>query len=138
MSVDDGASPLKNPRHEKLAQLVTSGKSMPEAMREGGFSESSVKTACRYEKMPHIRARIDYLSQQAASKAVVTAADIALQLDEDRTFAREQGHSAAAVSATMGKAKVLGLIIDKSQIGVKRANRRLALARTASRSSSMG
>ena len=34
-------------------------------------------------------------------------------LDEDRAFARQQGHSAAAVSATMGKGKILGYVVDR-------------------------
>ncbi len=36
-------------------------------------------------------------------------------MDEDRTFARGLEHSAAAVSATLGKAKVLGLIKTKHE-----------------------
>lgn len=37
-------------------------------------------------------------------------------MDEDRDFARKNGHSAAAVSATMGKARLFGLLRDRSEI----------------------
>ena len=38
------------------------------------------------------------------------------QLDEDRDFARHKRHFAAAVSATMGKARLFGLLRDRSEI----------------------
>ena len=68
---------------------------------------------CRFQSDLSRRASALILQAQAAVKATVTAADIARQLDEDRAFAREQGHSAAAVSATMGKGKILGYVVDR-------------------------
>lgn len=50
-------------------------------------------------------------------KAVETVETIAAQLDEDRAFAREAGQSAAAVTATVAKAKLLGLMIDRKESG---------------------
>lgn len=61
-------------------------------------------------------ARVSELQGKAAERTVITVEDIARQLDEDRTFARENGAAAAAVSATMGKAKVLGLIVEKHDV----------------------
>ena len=38
------------------------------------------------------------------------------QLDEDRDFARQNGHSVAVVLATMGTARLFGLLRDRSEI----------------------
>ena len=46
----------------------------------------------------------------------ITIDSLSNQLDEDRDFARQNGHSAAAVSATMGKARLFGLLRDRSEI----------------------
>lgn len=62
-----------------------------------------------------VAARIAELQSRAAEKAVVTAVDIARQLDEDRRFARKVNQAGAAVSASLGKAKVLGLLPDRHE-----------------------
>jgi phage terminase small subunit len=67
------------------------------------------------------------LKARAAEKVIVTVADIAQQLDEDREFARKLNVPAAAVSATMGKAKVLGLLEDKTRVDITTAGRPLGL-----------
>ena len=52
----------------------------------------------------------------AADKALVTIESIARQLDEDRQLAFSQGQAGAAVSATLGKAKLYGLVTDRHEI----------------------
>jgi len=105
-------SVLKNSRHEKFAQELAKGKSQLDAYRAAGFKPNE-SHASRLVSNGKVAARVAELKNAAAEKAVVTAADIARQLDEDRAFAKEMEAPAAMVSATMGKAKVLGLIIDK-------------------------
>ena len=106
---------LKNARHEKFAQELAKGKSQVEAYRLAGFKPNE-SHASRLVANGKVAARVAELKAAAAEKAVVTAADIARQLDEDREFARQLEAPAAAVSATMGKAKVLGLIIEKRDL----------------------
>jgi phage terminase small subunit len=103
---------LKNARHEKFAQELAKGKSQVEAYRLAGFKPNE-SHASRLVANGKVAERVAELKAVAAEKAAVTAADIARQLDEDREFARQLEAPAAAVSATMGKAKVLGLIIEK-------------------------
>jgi phage terminase small subunit len=67
------------------------------------------------------------LKTRAAEKVIVTVADIAQQLDDDREFARLLKVPAAAVSATMGKAKVLGLLEDKTKVDITTLGRPLGL-----------
>ena len=38
------------------------------------------------------------------------------QIDEDRRFARERGHSAAALSASVAKAKLLGFFAEQPAV----------------------
>jgi len=47
-------------------------------------------------------ARVAELHEKVASKTVITIADMVAALDEDREFARQNGHSAAAITASMG------------------------------------
>jgi phage terminase small subunit len=106
---------LKNGKHELFAQGLAKGKSQAEAYEDAGYAPSE-PNASRLTRNDKVRARVLELQERAAVRAEITVADIARQLDEDRAFARQNGSSAAAVAATMGLAKVLGLIVDKSDI----------------------
>lgn len=105
---------LENQRHERFAQEMAKGKSATEAYAKAGYRGDRT-AASRLSTNVNVQARLSELQAKAAEKAVVTVEDIARQLDEDRAFARESGAAAAAVSATLGKAKVLGLIVEKSE-----------------------
>jgi hypothetical protein len=104
--------PLKNARHERFAQELAKGSPASAAYEAAGYAPSEPNSS-RLTRNDKVAARVSELKERAAEKAVITAADIARQLDEDRAFAKENKHSAAAVSATLGKAKVLGLIADR-------------------------
>lgn len=105
---------LDNARHEAFAQHLAKQKTADEAYVLAGF-KANRGNATRLKANESVQRRIAELLSRAAERTVVTVEDIAKQLDEDRTFARENGAAAAAVSATLGKAKVLGLIVDKAE-----------------------
>lgn len=109
---------LKNTRYEAYAQHRAKGKTKDKSYALAGFKPHR-SNARRLDCRPEVQARIAELQGKAAEKAVTTVADIAKQLDEDRAFARTKEQASAAVSATMGKAKVLGLIVDKHVVGMK-------------------
>lgn len=111
------SGPLENARHERFAQALAKGKSQSEAYVLAGY-QPDAGAASRLSGNIKVRARVDEILGRAAVRAEITAADIAMQLDEDRQFARTHKQSAAAVSATLGKAKVLGLITDKSELRI--------------------
>lgn len=108
---------LKNPGHEAFAQEVCADpRDNTKAAIRAGLPEKSAKSAAsRLIKRPDVRARIAELQGAAATIAITSAVDIAKQLDEDRIFARKCKNASAMVAATMGKAKVLGLVVDKTQ-----------------------
>lgn len=60
-----------------------------------------------------VTGRVAELRTQHVERHKFTVDDMIAQLDEDRKFARELETPAAAVSASMGKAKVLGFLVDK-------------------------
>lgn len=107
--------PLANDKHERFCQAVLRGETLVQAYVSAGYKPSE-KNAARLRKNEGVTARIAELQEKAADMAILTAADIARQLDEDRLFARQCEAPAAMVAATMGKAKVLGLIVDKTQV----------------------
>ncbi|ALC12491.1 hypothetical protein [Sphingopyxis sp. 113P3] len=108
------SGPLKNARHEKFAQERAKGNSVDRSYVAAGF-RANRGNAARLNANESVQARIAELQSRAAEKTVVTVADIAKQLDEDREFARKNKQSSAAVSATLGKAKVLGLLPDRHE-----------------------
>lgn len=105
---------LSNPKHEAYAQALAKGKTQTEAYEAAGYKGDRT-AASRLATNVNVQSRVAELQSRAAAKAVVTIEDIARQLDEDREFARSVGSAAASVAATMGKAKVLGLIVDKNE-----------------------
>lgn len=108
------AGPLKNERHERMAQELAKGLPQFEAYRNAGF-RGPKSTASEIAAREDVRARVAEILERAAVKAEITVADIARQLDEDRDLAHKVEQPGAAVSASMGKAKLLGLIVDKVQ-----------------------
>ncbi|RWH76850.1 MAG: hypothetical protein EOQ86_19675 [Mesorhizobium sp.] len=60
--------------------------------------------------------RVAELQKRHAERAAVTVESIADQLDEDRQLAFSQGQASAAVSASLAKARLFGLLVDKSEV----------------------
>ena len=111
--------PLGNARHETFAQNLATGMSADAAYKLAGYRPSRAH-ASRLASNGNVLARIAFLQSQAANRAITTVEDIVRQLDEDRAVARRAKNPSAMVSATMGKAKVLGLIVNHHKIGIKR------------------
>lgn len=107
--------PLKNERHERMAQEMAKGTDQTEAHRRAGYAGTR-PAASMIASRPDVQARVAELLQRAATKAEVTVADIARQLDEDREEAKKLGQAGAMVSASLGKAKVLGLVVEKREL----------------------
>jgi hypothetical protein len=64
-----------------------------------------------------IRGRIDELLARGAERAEVTVASLLEELEVARQLAMQKGQASAAVQATMGKAKLTGLIVDRREVG---------------------
>lgn len=106
--------PLDNPRHERFAQYLLKGKSATEAYVMAGYKDNR-QHASRLVSNGDVQARVIELQEAAAVRAEKSAADIALQLDEDRKLAHDVKQAGAAVSASMGQAKLFGLIRERHE-----------------------
>lgn len=105
---------MLTPKNEKFCQNIISGMSGADAYRASyncSHSRDNViyVRACELLKKPEVAARIDELRQEIVEKSEITALDLISELEDVRLKAMEIGQTSAAVSAIMGKAKLLGL-----------------------------
>lgn len=123
---------LANPRWERFAQAIVAGlsdtqhNSQAGAYRMAGYSakpgnssEVCASKLLRFAK--GVAERIQELqaiaAKQAAKRKQVTIETIVDELDEARGIAKDEKQTSAMVSATTTKAKILGLQIDRSEVG---------------------
>ena len=110
---------LKNARHEWFAQNLAKGMSATVAYEKAGYKPNG-PNAGRMTKNDEIVERIAELQNRAAEKTGYTIVKATAELEEARELAATEKNPAAMVSASMGKAKVNGLLVDKHLVGMKR------------------
>jgi phage terminase small subunit len=71
--------------------------------------------ACELLKHGKVAVRIKTLQAKHAERHEITVNDLVKELEEARSLAKDIGQASAAVSATMGKAKLLGLVVEKTE-----------------------
>ena len=81
---------------------------------EGMKPESVNRKAKELMDNGKIAARVASVQAIAVERALVTIQSLTEELEEARALALREGQSSAAVSASMGKAKLHGLITDKA------------------------
>lgn len=99
---------LKNARHEAFAQGLAKGLTADQAYQDAGFKPHR-GNASRLSANENIRARVSEIQSKAVKKVEVTVESLAVELEEARALAIKESQTSAAVSATMGKAKLFGL-----------------------------
>jgi phage terminase small subunit len=110
--------PLDNPRWERFAQQLVKGKSQTEAYRNAGYrAKAATVNASQLLTKPKVAERLRELQEGAAARAEVTVASILNELEDARKLAAEINQPSAAVAATLGKAKVAGLIVERKEVG---------------------
>lgn len=73
--------------------------------------------ACELLKHSKVAVRVAELRARAAQRSVLTAQTILDELEQARMLALQLEQPAVMVSASMGRAKVGGLVIDKKEVG---------------------
>ncbi|MEN5103794.1 hypothetical protein [Brucella anthropi] len=106
---------LRNARHEAFAQGLAKGISADEAYQKAGYKPHR-GNASTLRTNQNILGRVAELQGKAAQKLAVTVESLATELEEARQIAIEEKQSSAAVSATMGKAKLFGLGTENRKI----------------------
>ena len=79
-------------------------------------AETVHKRASELMANGEVKGRIAELQAQAVERALVTVQSLTDELEEARALALQEGQPSAAVSASMGKAKLHGLLVDKAAI----------------------
>lgn len=99
-----------NARHERFCQELATGQSQCAAYQAAGYSPRR-DAASRLSANANIQARVRELKAAGAHLAAVTVADLVAELELARVTAlrADTPQTAAAISATMGKARLLGL-----------------------------
>ena len=106
---------LRNQRHEAFAQEMAKGKTATEAMAMVGYADP--RNSTRLTKNDEIRCRVEELQSVGASRAEVTITSLLAELERARLLAIKNGQAAAAVAASMAKAKLSGLPTDGDHVG---------------------
>jgi hypothetical protein len=111
---------LSNAKHELFCQHLALGKTATEAYEMAGYKPSR-SNASVLKANQNISDRLSEILQQSERKVVqqieYTRESLLAELEEARQTARDRGNASAMVSATIGKARVLGLIIDRREVG---------------------
>jgi phage terminase small subunit len=102
---------LSNPRHERVAQELSTGKSATEAYKNR-------TAASRLSTKVNIQARVKELQTEAAQKTKITIESLIREAEEVRGLAVTAGQLSAANTAIVTKAKLSGLWIDRSEVGM--------------------
>lgn len=111
------------PKQEQFARLYVETGNASEAYRQAYNTdnmkpETVTNEAYKLLQDPDISAMVDGLKAEARQRHAVTVGDLLHELEQARAaaLAAPTPQSSAAVSATMGKAKMLGLLVDKAEI----------------------
>ena len=111
------------PKQEQFTRLYVETGNASEAYRQAYNTdnmkpETVTNEAYKLLQDPDISAMVDDLKAEARQRHAVTVGDLLQELEQARAaaLAAPTPQSSAAVSATMGKAKMLGLLVDKAEI----------------------
>ena len=85
------------------------------AIRAGYSAATAKEQGYRLLTKVHVQARVAELHAAHRERLDTTVDSITLQLREDRALAHEKGQAGAAVQASMGLAKLYGLLVDKRE-----------------------
>jgi acyl-CoA reductase-like NAD-dependent aldehyde dehydrogenase len=115
---------LENGRRERFAQSVANGEEIGKAYVDAGFKPNKGNPTT-LKKRKDVQSRIAELLEERANAVTkkyaaeveYTRETILAKLEEAFEVAREAENGSAMASATMGMAKILGMIIDRREVG---------------------
>jgi hypothetical protein len=118
---------LENNKHEKFCQVWHETGNKSEAYRESHPNslkwkdETVHNKAYALSKRGEVLARFEQLQEQALKDHGVTIASLIEELNEARALAMttDTPQTSSAISATMNKAKLVGLDVHKSEQTIK-------------------
>jgi len=109
----DHVPTLRNPRHERFAQELATGKTADAAYGMAGYRENR-SNAARLSANQNIQKRVAEIQAVGAELAAITVETLIAEAEAARSKAMvEKGGAAAAVAAITAKAKLAGLWREK-------------------------
>ena len=111
------------PKQEKFCQVYIETGNASEAYRQAYNTEKMKPESVNskgYQLLQQVQitARLDELRAEHKKRHEITVDTLVAELEEARKLAFETEKAAAAVSATMGKAKLLGLVVEKQETNI--------------------
>ena len=106
--------PLQNQRHEVFAQELAKGASRTDSYAAAGYARDRT-AASRLSTNVNVQDRVAYLQNVSAHHAELTIERLTNELEEARKLAILSKNAGAAVSATMAKARLNGLLIHPTE-----------------------
>ena len=116
-----------NARQEAFARNIAEGRCQREAYRSAGYAPTSDNAtdanASRLLRLDKVQSRVRELQAAQAEASQITAERLLAELEEARSLALSLGQAGAAVAASMGRAKLCGLLIDRREDVTRRPTR---------------
>lgn len=110
---------IANIRYERLAQNLASGLPQHEAFTKAGFKmkpSANRSDASKAANKPEVKARVAELLERQAKRLDVSIDTLCAELDVMYKLSLATKQPSAGVGAVMGKAKLLGLIVEKAEV----------------------
>jgi len=104
-------------KQERFCEEYAVDSNGAQACIRAGFSPRAAKEqASRLLTKDNVRVHIAELQAKHRARLDVTVESLTAELEEARTLAIANGQASAAVQATMGIAKLHGLLIDRAEV----------------------
>ncbi len=106
-----------SPKRTRFVSEYLVDKNATQAAIRAGYSAKTAHT--QGPRLLHnvvVREAVACGEAELADRLAITVEGVAAQLDEDRALALANNQAGAAVSASMGKAKLAGLLVDRQDI----------------------
>lgn len=110
--------PKLTDKEEKFSQLCVEGNNNSDAYR-GAYKTENMKqntiwsNACQLRGTPKVALRIEELQAEHKERHNVTVDTLTQELEDAREVSKGEKQGGGMVQATMGKAKIHGMITDK-------------------------
>ena len=108
-------APLTSKQQRFVQEYLQDQNGTQAAIRTGYSEKTAKQQGSRLLTDPRIKAAVRAGQQRVATKAAVTVETLMAELEQARKLALKEKQASAAVTATMGKGKLAGLLVEKRQ-----------------------
>ncbi len=105
---------LSDPRLDRFAQALAFGFTPMSAAEAAGLSFENLEATIMAQD-PEVVARVNEVSRNDFYDSSLEHVRIARMLEVDRDFAYRMGNPAAAINATVNRAKLLGHFVERTE-----------------------